>query len=83
MFFSCSEFREGQREAVENVLEGRSTLVILPTGGGKSLCYQLPALLLPGMTLVVTPLISLMQVRHARGCKQTYAEFHACYRTSC
>lgn len=50
----------GQQEAVSNVLRGKSTLLILPTGAGKSLCYQLPSLFLPGLTLVITPLISLM-----------------------
>lgn len=54
-------FRAGQERAVGAVLEGRDTLVILPTGGGKSLCYQVPALLLPGLTVVISPLISLMK----------------------
>ena len=59
--FGYPEFRPGQELAVRAVLEGRDTLVILPTGGGKSLCYQVPALLLPGLTVVVSPLISLMK----------------------
>ncbi len=59
--FGYSEFRAGQQAAVESVLAGRDTLVILPTGGGKSVCYQVPALLLPGLTVVVSPLISLMK----------------------
>src|SRR5690625_1649859 len=50
-----------QREVVASVLQGNSCLAVLPTGGGKSLCYQLPALVLPGITLVVSPLISLMK----------------------
>ncbi|XP_078172709.1 DEAD/DEAH box RNA helicase family protein isoform X1 [Carex rostrata] len=53
-------FREGQLEAIKNVVLGKSTMLILPTGAGKSLCYQLPALILPGVTLVVSPLLALM-----------------------
>jgi ATP-dependent DNA helicase RecQ len=59
--FRLPQFRPHQREAIENVLAGRDTLVVMPTGGGKSLCYQLPATLLSGVTLVVSPLISLMK----------------------
>jgi ATP-dependent DNA helicase RecQ len=59
--FGYGDFRPGQTQAVESVLAGRDTLVILPTGGGKSVCYQVPALLLPGLTVVVSPLISLMK----------------------
>lgn len=64
--YGFSSFRRGQEEALDNVLAGHSTLVIMPTGGGKSLCYQLPALVLPGITVVVSPLIALMkdQVDH-------------------
>jgi ATP-dependent DNA helicase RecQ len=59
--FGLEEFRPGQREVIENVLRGRDVLCVMPTGGGKSLCYQLPALLLKGLTLVVSPLIALMK----------------------
>ena len=59
--FGYGDFRPGQATAVSSVLAGRDTLVILPTGGGKSLCYQVPALLLPGITVVLSPLISLMK----------------------
>ena len=59
--FSFDQFRPGQREVVENLLAGRSAAAVFPTGGGKSLCYQLPALMLPGVTLVVSPLIALMK----------------------
>jgi ATP-dependent DNA helicase RecQ len=59
--FGYSEFRPGQERAMTAVMAGRDTLVVLPTGGGKSLCFQVPALLLPGLTVVVSPLISLMK----------------------
>ncbi|MDE3216375.1 MAG: ATP-dependent DNA helicase RecQ, partial [Gemmatimonadota bacterium] len=59
--FGYPAFRAGQAQAVASVMAGKETVVILPTGGGKSLCYQVPALLLPGLTLVVSPLISLMK----------------------
>jgi ATP-dependent DNA helicase RecQ len=60
-YWRYNEFRPGQETAIEAVLAGRDTLTIMPTGGGKSLCYQVPAMLLPGVTLVVSPLISLMK----------------------
>ncbi len=63
--FGFAEFRAGQREAVEAVLEGRDVLAIMPTGSGKSLCYQLPAVVGAGLTVVVSPLIALMQDQHA------------------
>jgi ATP-dependent DNA helicase RecQ len=59
--FGYSAFRPGQEAAVESVLAGRDTLVVLPTGGGKSLCFQVPALILPKLTVVISPLISLMK----------------------
>ncbi len=59
--FGYPDFRAGQERAIAAVLGGRDALVVLPTGGGKSLCYQVPALVLPGLTVVVSPLISLMQ----------------------
>jgi ATP-dependent DNA helicase RecQ len=59
--FGYPEFRPGQRPVIEAVLAGRAALAVFPTGGGKSLCYQLPALALEGVTLVVSPLIALMK----------------------
>src|SRR5499426_3804206 len=59
--FGFSRFREGQADVIEAVLAGQDVIVVMPTGGGKSLCYQLPALLFPGVTLVVSPLIALMK----------------------
>ena len=59
--FGHAAFRSGQQRAVRAALAGRSALVVLPTGGGKSLCYMVPALVLDGLTVVVSPLISLMQ----------------------
>lgn len=59
--FGFTEFLEGQAEVIESVLAAQNTVVVMPTGGGKSLCYQLPALMLDGVTLVVSPLIALMK----------------------
>src|SRR5918993_2605612 len=59
--FGFPGFREGQESAVGKLLEGRSVLAVFPTGAGKSMCYQLPALMMDGMTLVVSPLIALMK----------------------
>src|SRR4051812_7162679 len=58
--FGLTSFRPGQRLAVQAALEGKDSLVVMPTGGGKSLCYQLPALADRGLVVVVSPLIALM-----------------------
>ncbi|HRE91652.1 MAG TPA: DEAD/DEAH box helicase, partial [Myxococcota bacterium] len=60
-YWGFSTFRPGQREVIEAVVSGRPVLGVMPTGAGKSLCYQLPALMLPGLTVVVSPLIALMK----------------------
>ncbi|MFL6230705.1 MAG: RecQ family ATP-dependent DNA helicase [Pyrinomonadaceae bacterium] len=74
--FGFEEFREGQREVIDAVLAGHDTVVVMPTGGGKSLCYQLPALMKDGATVVVSPLIALMKDQvdalHARGLPATF-----------
>ena len=69
-YWGYDSFLPHQREAMECVLAGRDSLVVLPTGGGKSLCYQAPALAMPGVAIVVSPLISLMkdQVDALRAC---------------
>src|SRR5438270_731834 len=59
--FGFPAFREGQEAAISRLLDGKSVLAVFPTGAGKSLCYQLPALMLEGLTLVVSPLIALMK----------------------
>ncbi|MGM3308593.1 DNA helicase RecQ [Anabaena sp. WFMT] len=59
--FGYDQFRPGQRQIIEDALQNRDLMVVMPTGGGKSLCFQLPALLKPGLTVVVSPLIALMQ----------------------
>ena len=77
--FGFEQFKERQEEAIYSLLSGRDTFVIMPTGGGKSLCYQLPALILEGCAIIVSPLIALMknQVDLVRGYseKDTVAHF--------
>lgn len=60
-FWGYDTFRKGQERAIQSVIDGNDTLVLFPTGGGKSLCYQVPALLFDGLTLVISPLVALMQ----------------------
>ena len=68
-YFGFDEFKGEQEKAIQSVLDGRDTFVIMPTGGGKSMCYQLPALMMDGVALVISPLIALMknQVDAIRG----------------
>jgi ATP-dependent DNA helicase RecQ len=74
--FGFADFREGQREVIAAILGGKDAVVVMPTGSGKSLCYQLPAMMLNGATLVISPLIALMKDQvdalHARGLPATF-----------
>ena len=78
-YFGYDTFRPGQEEIIDQILSGRDVLAVMPTGAGKSICYQLAALLLPGTAIVVPPLISLMmdQVKALNE-----AGVHACYINS-
>src|SRR5690554_6094124 len=75
-YFGYADFRSGQKELLSLISEGKNTLGIMPTGGGKSLCYQIPGILLDGTAIIISPLISLMKDQvdslHTLGVKATY-----------
>lgn len=77
-FFGFDSFFDKQADVIKNVIEGRDTFVLMPTGGGKSLCYQLPALILPGTAVIISPLIALMknQVDSIRSFSETAGVAH-------
>jgi ATP-dependent DNA helicase RecQ len=82
-YFGFAQFREGQEDVIRSVLEGRDAIVVMPTGGGKSLCYQLPGLMIDGVTLVISPLIALMKDQvdglSARGIAATFINSSLAY----
>ena len=78
-YYGYDDFREGQESVINTILEGNDCLAIMPTGAGKSICYQIPALMFDGITIVISPLISLMQDQ-VKALKSAHIE--ACYINS-
>ena len=68
--FGYEDFRLGQKSVIEAILAGRDALAVMPTGAGKSLCYQIPSIVLPGIAIVVSPLVSLMGDQVRGSCRQ-------------
>ena len=61
VYFGFDSYKDGQEDVINAIMAGKDVIAVMPTGSGKSICYQVPALVLPGMTIVISPLISLMQ----------------------